>query len=279
MIRQFAFVILDDSDLIVDRFNLDYVDGLSGLGFKLNVSTIETDVEDYITKVVQTKQNLGLTVHHLRGYVAGNELKLWLSKHIKDCMCIEYKTKERTSYIEGVVIQCDETELNEYKVLEQKITFKPLTPFFEKYDNDVRIQYSTEGQHYPFAYPYSYGQMVTQNNEIENAYIYEIPITVTLYGTMTNPSIKLLNSAGTVYNEVRFVDVDLGANEKIIINSAQRKIIYIDSNGAKTDYFNKINGAYDTYLRANPMDKSTIQITLAVSDTGYLVGSRRQYRL
>mgnify|MGYP003311243485 CR=1 FL=1 len=97
MIRKFAFVILNNSDQIADRYNLDLVDGLSGLGFQLEVNKISTDVEDYITKIVQKKQNVGLTVHHRGGYTAGSLLKLWLSKHISDCLCIEYTNNLKTS--------------------------------------------------------------------------------------------------------------------------------------------------------------------------------------
>lgn len=277
--RKFAFVILDDSDMIIDRFNLDYVDGLSGLGFQIKLSTIETDIESYITKVVQQKQNLGLKVHHISGYKAGDYLKLWLSKHINDCLCIEYDNTQKLSYIEGKVIMCGETELNQFGVLEQSLTFQPLTPFFEKVENDVKIQVSSIGKSYPYKYPYCYGRNTIENNEISNTYIKDIPLIITLYGEMSNPSIRLLDENNNVYNEVRFKDVELAEGDKLIINAAQKKIFLEDSSGNKSDYYYKADGAYDSYLRASPGIKTKIDTSLNPNESGYLVGSRRQYRL
>lgn len=277
--RKFAFVILDESDKIVDRFNLDYVDGLSGLGFSLSLSKIETDVEDYITKIVQEKRELGLTIHHLKGYSAGDYLKLWLAKNIDKCLCLEYFNTERLMYIEGVVTQCEQTELDEFHDLEQEISFQPLTPFFEIIDGDVTIKVGNSGKAYSFKYPYCYGTNMIENNVIENTYIKDIPIIVTVYGTITNPIITLRDENGNVYNEVRFSDVDLQENEKIIINSAQKKIWHVDSNGALTDYYYKLEGGYDSFLRAEPLIKSEIGISLDPNESGWLSASRRQYRL
>lgn len=277
--RKFAFVILDERDQVIDRFNLDYVDGLSGLGFSLDLSKIETDVEDYVTKIRQKKQTVGLTVHHLSGYRAGDYLKLWLAKHIDSCLCIEYNNTQKVKYVEGKVIDCGETELNEFKVLEQKISFQPTTPFFEKKDNDIKIQVSDYGKSYPISYPYCYGQNRIENNIIENNYIKDIPLIVTIYGTISNPVIILKDSNDQTYNEVRFLDVDLQEGEQLIINSAQKKIIFKDASGNQQDYYFKLDGGYDSFLRAQPLEVSTLNINLTATDTGHLIGSRRQYTL
>ncbi|MGN1200853.1 MAG: hypothetical protein ACI4R8_01125 [Candidatus Caccovivens sp.] len=277
--RKFAFVILDERDQVVDRFNLDYVDGLSGLGFSLDLSKIETDVEDYVTKIRQKKQAVGLTLHHLSGYKSGDYLKLWLAKHIDSCLCIEYNNTQKVKYVEGKVVDCGETELNEFKVLEQKISFQPTTPFFEKKDNDIKIQVSDYGKTYPLSYPYCYGKNRIENNVIENNYIKDIPLIVTIYGAISNPVIILKDSNDQTYNEVRFIDVDLQEGEQLIINSAQKKIIFKDANGNQQDYYFKLDGGYDSFLRAQPLEVSTLNINLTATDTGYLIGSRRQYTL
>ena len=54
--RKYALVVLDKFDKIIDRYNLDKVTNPTGNGFKLNLSTISSDIEDIITKVVQSKQ-------------------------------------------------------------------------------------------------------------------------------------------------------------------------------------------------------------------------------
>lgn len=276
--RSFALVILDNSDTIIDRFNLSYVDGLKGLGFQLDLSKIETDVEDYITKIVQKRQAIGFTIHHLRGYVQGDYLKLWIAKHINECLCLEYNNGNRISYVEGKIVEVVETELTEFRSLEQQITFQPTTPFFEKINNDVLIKTSEKGKNYPLVYPYCYGTNQILNNEITNNYITEIPVIVKIYGAISNPIITLSDTNNIVYNEIRFDDVDLHEGETLIINSAQKKVIF--NNGVTdVDYYYKLNGAYDSYLRAKPLATSKIAINLQLSDSGYLVGSRRQYRL
>lgn len=277
--RKFAFITLDESDKIVDRFNLDYVDNLNGLGFTLALSKIETDVEDYITKIVQQKKSLGFTVHHIRGYQAGDYLKLWLAQNIDKTLCLEYDNTQRVMYIEGKVTQCEQTELNDYHVLEHAITFQPLTPFFEILDGDVTIKKSSVGKSYPLKYPYAYGTIATENNVIENTYIKDIPLVVTLYGAMTNPTVTLRDEQDVVYNEVRFNDVDLREGEKIIINSAQKKIWFVDVNGKYFDYYYKLEGGHDSFLRAKPLILSKIGITLDPVQSGWLSSSRRQYRL
>lgn len=278
MIRKFAFVIFDKSDQIIDRYNLDYVDNLSGLGFALNLDTIETEVEDYVTRIRQRKQNLGLSIHHLRGYQASTTLKRWLALHIDDCLCIEYTNSAGILYIEGKVVNVGETELNEFKILEQLITFQPLTPFFEKIDNDIRIQLSSIGKSYPYKYPYSYGLTKIENNEINNEYIKDIPLIVTIHGAISNPKISLTDGE-EIYNSVQFENIDIKENESLIINSAQKKIIFVNEDGEEFDYYPYISSDSDSYLRARPLRISKVNVNLTTKDTGYLIGSRRQYKL
>ena len=63
--RKYALVVLDKFDRIVEhdgRFNLDKVTNPNGNCFKLNLSTISSDIEDIITKVVQSKNIIKCTV-------------------------------------------------------------------------------------------------------------------------------------------------------------------------------------------------------------------------
>ena len=67
--RKFAFVVFDIDNSIIDRFPLDVVTDLSGLGWRLKLSKIEGDVTDTVTKVVQEKQSVGITINLIgRGY-------------------------------------------------------------------------------------------------------------------------------------------------------------------------------------------------------------------
>lgn len=278
-IRKFGAVVLNESDKIIDRFNFDFVTNISGLGYKLKVSKIETEIEDYVTKIVQEKKALGLTILHLTGYKAANFFDAWVQKNTDKVVCLEYNDTQKILYIEGKIIETSKVEKNEFGVLEQNITFQPLTPFFEKIDNDVKIQIAAVGKKYPLKYPYFYGLNSIENNIIENTYIKDIPINVVINGSITNPIIQLLDEEDNIYNEVRFLDTNLLASERIIINSAQKKILFDNGTGNLVDYYYKLDGAHDSFLRAQPLKTSKLNVNLMNGDTGSLIGSRRQYKL
>ncbi len=279
--RKFAFVILNESDEIIDRYNLDYVTNLSGLGYKLKVSTISTDVEDYVTKIIQEKKALTFTVTHLTGYSGGQSLVNFLQQYNDSDMCLEYNNGIEVLYLECKVNDVGKTELSEYSgVLEQNISILPLTPFFEKVENITRIERSSVGKCYPFHYAYSYGLIETLDNEIDNVYIKEIPLIVEIYGVISNPIVTLRDAeTNTIYNEVRFLGVDLLDGQRIIINSAQKKIWLDNGTGNLVDYYYKLDEAYDSFLRASALITSKLTLNLGISDTGYLTGRRRQYKL
>ena len=279
--RKFAFVILNESDEIIDRYNLDYVTNLSGLGYKLKVSTISTDVEDYVTKIIQEKKALTFTVTHLTGYSGGSSLVNFLQQYNDSDLCLEYNNGIEVLYLECKVNDVGKTELSEFSgVLEQNISILPLTPFFEKVENNVTIERSSVGKCYPFHYAYSYGLIETLDNEIENVYIKEIPLIVEIYGVISNPIVTLRDAeTNAIYNEVRFLGVDLLVGQKIIINSAQKKIWFDNGNGVLVDYYYKLDEAYDSFLRASALITSKLTLNLGINDTGYLTGRRRQYKL
>lgn len=277
-IRRFSIVILNEYDVIIDRYNLDCITAITGLGYNLKVSVISGEVEDYVTKIVQQKKTIGFKVH-FQGYSEADVFDSFIEKNINNVICLEYDNTKNVRYIAVKPIETSKTELTEYKILEDDLKFQPLTPFFEKIDNDVKITISSVGKSYNFAYPYAYGLNAIENNEIKNTYIKDIPIIVTINGSISNPIVVLRDENNDVYNEVRFLNVDLLAGQKIIINSAQKKIWFDDGTGALVDYYFKIDGAYDSYLFAKPLTTSHIGINLVSTDTGSLTGSRRQYKL
>ena len=190
-IRKFALVVLDKSDRIIDRYDFDVVTNISGLGYKLKLSTIDTDIENYVTKIVQEKKQLSMTIIHRTGYSSANFFDTWCEKHINDVVCLEYYDTTKTLYIEGKVLETTKSEKNEFGVLEQQFVFQPLTPFFEKIDNDVRIQVAAVGKKYPFQYAYNYGLNQIENNSIKNTYIKDIPINALFLNRFFNASAVL----------------------------------------------------------------------------------------
>lgn len=279
--RKYALVVLDRQDKIIDRFNLDIITNPTGNGFKLNLSTISSDIEDIITKVVQAKNIIKFTIQqHNNSYSKSNILASWIQKYstAQYKMALEYNDNNVIRYCEGKVVSLTKTEKDEYNTLAQDLEFQQTTPYFIKRENTITIQVSSVGKKYPYTYPYSYGSNLVVNNLIENPYILDVPLIITIEGAIDNPTIDLLDEEGNSYNRVKFSDFTLLTGEQLVINSAQRKI-YKVSNGVEIDFRPEVDPQYDTFLRA-VNGKSTISINQNDASEGFkLTGGWRQYTL
>ena len=282
MIRGYALVVMNNQDEIIDRYNLDLVTAPTGNGFQLELSTIATDIEDVITKVVQKKPTINMTVHLVKnGYSQSNILTNWIQKYstADSKMFLEYNDTVITKYCGGKVTSLTKTEKDEYKDLAQDLTFTMSTPFFIKRENTITIQVASIGKKYAFKYPYSYGKNVVENNEIDNPYILDVPVIITIDGAIDNPTIDLLNENGDRYSRVQFDGITIAEGESLIINSAQKKIYKINTDGSETDFRPEVNPEFDTYLLAH-RGTTTISINTNDTSTGFkLTGSWRQYTL
>lgn len=281
MIRKYALVILDKQDKIIDRYNLDLVTDPTDNGFTLNLSTISSDIEDVITKVVQKKQVITMNViQYQNAYNKTNILANWIQKYstAQYKMCLEYNDTTQTRYCEGKVTGLSKGEKDEYGEIVQKLSFTMSTPYFIKQEQTINIQVSSIGKKYPYTYPYSYGTNVVENNNINNIYILDIPLIITIDGAISNPTISLVDENNNIYNTVRFSDFTLNQGEQLVINSAQRKIYKI-VNGIEIDMSAETDPSYDTFLRAkNGISKIIINTT--DTGTGFkLTGGWRQYTL
>ena len=282
MIREYALVIMNNQDQIIDRYNLDLVTAPTGNGFQLELSTISTDIEDIITKVVQKKPTINMTVHQVKnGYMQSNVLTNWIQKYstADSKMFLEYNDTVITTYCGGKVTSLTKTEKDEYKDLAQDLTFTMSTPFFIKRENTITIQVSSIGKKYPFKYPYQYGKNIVENNQINNPYIQDVPITITIDGAIDNPTIDLIDEEGNRYSRVQFDGITIATGETLVINSAQKKIFKINLDGTQTDYRPEVSPEFDTYLLAH-RGITTISINTNDSGEGFkLTGGWRQYTL
>ena len=282
MIRGYALVIMDNQDKIIDRYNLELITAPTGNGFQLELSTISTDIEDIITKVVQKKPTINMTVHQVKnGYMQSNVLTNWIQKYstTDSNMFLEYNDTTVIKYCGGKVTSLTKTEKDEYKDLAQDLTFTMATPFFVKKENTITIQVSSIGKKYPFKYPYQYGKNIVENNQINNPYIQNVPITITIDGAIDNPTIDLFDEEGNRYSRVQFDGTTIATGETLVINSAQKKIFKINIDGTQTDYRPEVSPEFDTYLLAH---RGTTTITINTNDSGTgfkLTGSWRQYTL
>lgn len=280
-LRKTAFVVFGIDNEIIDRFNIDIMTDIQGVGFKLKLSTIDGDIESIVTKVVQDKQDVKFKIHFINhAYTKSDIIEQWLEKHSTPSarLALEYSDGIKTRYTEGKVIDLSKTEKDEYDRLVRDCVFKPLTPFFSHISNTIRIENSTAGKSYPFRYPYRYGRQIVKNNEINNSYILDVPVTIKLFGNIANPTISLIDDQNTPYNTVRFGGLTLGENDYLIINSADRKIWLYTHGAGIQDASNLTDPEKDTFLRA-VSGLSKISVNLETSDSGYLIGSWRQYGL
>lgn len=282
MVRAYALVILDKQDKIIDRFNLPLITNPTENGFKLSLSKISSDIEDIITKVVQQKTVKKFNViQYQQPYERSVVLSNWIQKYSKTefQMALEYNDTNLIKYCEGKVTALDKTEKDEYGILTQAMEFTPVTPYFLKQENTLLLKSSTVGKKYPYTYPYTYGMTAIENNEINNPYLYDIPVIVTMTGPIDHPDVRLVDESGVVYTRVSFPNTVLAKDEKLIINSAQRKIYKISVDGLETDYAPEVDPQYDTFLRAQSgFSKLVVNITEA--GIGFsLIGGWRQYIL
>ena len=282
MIREYALVVMNNQDEIIDRYNLELITAPTGNGFQLELSTISSDIEDIITKVVQKKATINMTVHQVtNGYLQSNVLTSWIQKYsTADVnMFLEYNDTKTIKYCGGKVTSLTKTEKDEYKDLAQDLTFTMTTPFFVKKENTITIQVSSVGKKYPFKYPYQYGKNIVENNQITNPYIQDVPITITIDGAIDNPTIDLLDEEGNRYSRVQFDGITIATGEILVINSAQKKIFKINLDGTQTDYRPEVSPEFDTYLLAH---RGTTTISINTNDSGEgfkLTGGWRQYTL
>lgn len=279
--RKYALVVFDKLDNIYDRFDLDIITNPTDNGFKLSLSTISSDIEDIITKVVQTKNTIKFTVQQfIDPYIKANNLAAWIQKYSRPeyAMGLEYNDGKVVRYCEGKVTSLSKTELNEYKILAQNLEFTATTPYFIIMKNTINITNTSYGKSYSYTYPYNYGETTLTDNLIENPYILDIPLVVTIDGAIDSPTIELFDENGVSYNKVKFTGTSLLTGEQLVINSAQRKIFKV-VNGKETDYAPEVDPQYDTFLRASS-GTSRIYVNIYDStDTFKISGGWRQYIL
>lgn len=280
--RKYALVIFDDFDKIIDRFNLDFITEPTNNGYKLKLDVISGDVEDIITRLVQEKLTIKFNVNQVgNSYQRANVMVSWIQKYspTQYKMALEYDEGELIRYCEGRVTSLTKGEKDEFKDLVQSFEFQQITPYFLRKENNIVIKASNIGKKYPYKYPYNYGSQIVENNLIDNEYIYEIPLIITIDGAIDNPTIDLLDENGNIYSKVKFNDINIAKGEKLFINSAQKRIYKIFANGTMEDYIPNVSPQYDTFLRAKT---GTTIISINIDDIaeGFkLTGGWRQYIL
>ena len=280
MIREFALVVLDRTDKIIDRINLDIVDKPRGLGFVIENAIIKTDVEDVLVSFRQQHETVSLDVNYAFGneYIKARALRQWIEKYTGKKVCLEWTSQSKVLLAGCVVEKFDFSEIAETKVLSVPLTIKLLTPFFDVIENEISITPGATGKIYPYTYSYSYGEGLIVNNEINNAYIKSIPLNITLFGEMLTPSVSIkFQGASKSYASVVFQGLSLTADMYININAIERTITLFNGFD-EVDGYDYIDGTKQSFIFAQ-RGISELGASIQSDKSGRMLASYRRYWL
>ena len=251
----------------VTRPSFDFISVPTGLGFSQDVSVVQGDTIDYVLDQVIKKKNIKLTVYFkgTRAYAKYKEFSVWFGKYNdlnKYRIRFSYLLNGVRRYVEVCLIDL-EIKGREGNFVNAEITFQALTPFYEDVYESIIITESENGKIYPYRYPYNYGGgAYIDANTINNDFIKEIPLMITLNGPMATPYVNILEMnngvLGETYGRVQFNDsVSLKKGEQIVIDAFSNRIYKRVKNSgtgvvAQEDLFDAVNKNYQAFLYAKP---------------------------
>ena len=251
----------------VTRPSFDFISVPTGLGFSQDVSVVQGDTIDYVLDQVIKKKNIKLTVYFkgTRAYAKYKEFSVWFGKYNdlnKYRIRFSYLLNSVRRYVEVCLIDL-EIKGREGNFVNADITFQALTPFYEDVYESIIITESENGKIYPYRYPYNYGGgAYIDANTINNDFIKEIPLMITLNGPMATPYVNILEMnngvLGETYGRVQFNDtVSLKKGEQIVIDAFSNRIykrVKNSGTGVTTqeDLFDAVNKNYQAFLYAKP---------------------------
>ena len=280
MIREFALVVLDGTDAEIDRLNLDLVDNPKGLGFTIENAVIKTDVEDMLVSFRQTHEVVTLNVNYAFGYeyLKARGLRIFIEKYLGGRLYLEWKTPVHTLLAGCAINKFEFSEISTTKILSVPLTLNLLTPFFDVVNNEITITPGETGKIYTYTYPYTYGEGIISNNEINNTYIKSVPLNITLYGEMTTPSVSIRFKGDTAsYASVAFIGLALASNMWININGVEKNITLFDG-AAEVDAYDYIDGTRQSFIYAQ-RGLSELLASVQTDKSGRMRASFRRYWL
>ena len=251
----------------VSRPTIDFMLYPSGLGFEQEISVVEGDTLDYVLNQTIKKKNIKLTIL-FKGEFAYARYKDFSNRFSRYNDLEKYRIRFSFElngvrrYVEVSIVAL-EPQGRDGRFVSANLTLQPLSPFYEDVYSSSIITDSQNGKIYPYKYPYSYGGgSFTDENVIENNFIKDIPLRITLKGPMTTPYASISyatdnEEVGETYGSVRFeASVSLLENESIVIDAFTNRI-YKESLGAagikiQTDLFDLVDKRYQSFLFAKP---------------------------
>lgn len=287
--RKLSFVVLDELDHVIDRwqFSAHETIEIEGFGFELELDVIPGEILDFVTRIVQKKKTIKTSVIFKRKdqYQNSKAFRRWIAKNTTKNMALEYNDTNEIRYCICKIVNFEQAEIGIANILSIPIEIRPLTPFFRVEENTVLIQYTSSGKSIPYNIPFSYGVGEIVNNEIENPYIKDIPLRVVIYGDTVDPLITLENE--TRYAQVEFENTILNEGDYLLINGINQTITMHRANGTVQDWYNFVRKGYNpatqrdyqAFLLAKAEQISKIGVNLEPNQNGYLTASYRVYEV
>lgn len=256
----------------------DMISSFSGLGFKQTVDVVEGETIDYLVNQKVNKNTVSLEVvfrgedayeklyrfnaffgryaDHDRyitrfSYIPSDKLNVDSDSGL-DAETIAKRTEQQKKdyfrrYID-FVMTAGEPERRSGKAVSEKITLQPLCPWYEEVFSSFSISSEQNtGKIYPYGYPYRYGGGAYDSaNYINNDYIKDIPLKITIQGPTSDSPFVSLHSVSddgtetTEYAKVMFPNQSaLTSQQKLVIDAFTSRVYMVTTktlaNGNKRD--------------------------------------------
>lgn len=284
-IRKFALIAIDDYGNEVDRYPLDYVESPRNLGFELEFKTLNTQLTTQFTDIKEKKLSTNFNINFLppNAYAKAVGFRNFVQKYLMTRTLIEYNNTEMTQYWEGKVQKFGQEELQDWGGLTCPVVFMPSTPKFINKEDSLAIHLDSS-KIYSYSYPYTYGRTEINNTLIDNTYMGDIPLKITIYGRVRNPAIGLTtldeNGEQVVYARLSFTGLLIEEGEHLIIDSTTSKISLWRGGKYVSAYDYIYRGeSNSTFLYAKGNTQSHIVAQMSPDDTGSIIAGYRQYIL
>lgn len=262
MARKFELRAYDDRFQLLSQIELDNVTSPSGLGFKQEFTTVDSNTMEYLIHSKIKKQNIKLTVNYIEpnSYYQARKLRAWILQYSKNRTVLVYNDDEERIYYPKSVIMCDckieQMDITEIEAAVNSVPLqiKPLTPWYTLGSSIIRQEMIQNGKKYNFQYPYAYGIAIinNENKDIVNEFYDEIPLQIKIVGKWNAPRITLYTGEdqANTYSILNLPNVNLREGEEINVNAIDRTITLKDVNGEIRDCYDQVSKDSDTFLYA-----------------------------
>lgn len=254
-VRSFELQVYDSRLQMISRYPLELTTSPSGLGFKQDVTLIETKTLDYIAERQLTKQDIRLQAHfeEPNSYYKIRDFRAWCGKYITEKLVLYYNDSKVERWIDCIIKDFGVTEINT-TLNTVPLIIQALSPFYVITDFMIKSTRIADEKKYNYSYPYAYGGGTIDEAIINNTYFDKIGLNVRMRGKITYPSISLADENGVVFTTVTFPTLVLQEGEILEIDTINSRLLwYRNENDTKPkDMYDSVDRGKDTFLYAQP---------------------------